>query len=184
MTGDKTDNPSGKAPDPQENPLKRLVAVDRLPQKGAFHRVEVNDAERAALAAFLDLPSIEALLAEFTVVGAGRNVKLTGKVTARVAQICGVTLEPFETKVSEEVELTFVPQDRRPLSEEEIERRRIDPPDEIVNGKIDLGQVTSEFLALGLDPFPRKPGVVFESPAADEDEPSPFAALGKLRPKT
>ncbi|MCG6121434.1 MAG: DUF177 domain-containing protein [Microvirga sp.] len=166
------------------NPLKRLIDVDRLPQKGAFHRIDPGPEERAALAAFLDLPGIEALLAEYTVVGAGRKVKLLGKVTARVTQTCGVTLEPFETDVSEEVELTFAPQERRPLSEEEEERRRIDPPDEIVNGKIDIGQVTSEFLVLGLDPFPRKPGVVFEPPAADEGEPSPFAALEKLRPKT
>ncbi len=36
-----------------------------------------------------------------------------------------------------------------------------DPPDPIVNGRIDLGQLAAEFLALGLDPYPRKPGVEF-----------------------
>jgi len=36
-----------------------------------------------------------------------------------------------------------------------------------------------ETLALALDPFPRKPGAVFESPAATEAI-SPFAALADL----
>lgn len=168
---------------PPENPLKRLVDVERLPQKGAFHKVEATPEEREALASFLGLPAIHALVAEFTLHGVGRKVKLEGKVAGRVAQTCGVTLEPFDAQVEEEVELTFAPQDKRPLSEEEQERRRIDPPDEIVNGKIDLGHVASEFLVLGLDPFPRKPGVVFEPPQVADAEPSPFAALEKLRPK-
>lgn len=60
-----------------------------------------------------------------------------------------------------------------------------DPPDPITDGKIDLGTLASEFLTLGLDPYPRKPGVSFEPPgglgvdaAADE---SPFSILRKLK---
>ena len=37
-----------------------------------------------------------------------------------------------------------------------------DPPEPIVNGAIDLGALAAEFLMLGLDPYPRKPGAVFE----------------------
>ena len=52
-----------------------------------------------------------------------------------------------------------------------------DEPDPIIEGKIDVGALAAEFFALGLDPYPRKPGVEFvalaESPPAD----SPFAAL-------
>ena len=39
-----------------------------------------------------------------------------------------------------------------------------DAPDPIVDGKIDLGALAAEFLALGLDPYPRKPGVAFAPP--------------------
>ena len=35
-----------------------------------------------------------------------------------------------------------------------------DAPDPIVDGKIDLGALAAEFMILGLDPYPRKPGVV------------------------
>jgi hypothetical protein len=56
-----------------------------------------------------------------------------------------------------------------------------DPPDPIVGGAVDLGVLTAEFLALGLDPHPRKPDADFRFEASDEPPPSPFAALDKLR---
>jgi hypothetical protein len=53
-----------------------------------------------------------------------------------------------------------------------------DEPDPIIDGKIDLGALTAEFFALGLDPYPRKPGAALdEEPANTEGTDSPFAAL-------
>jgi hypothetical protein len=60
------------------------------------------------------------------------------------------------------------------------ELHEYEPPDEIVNGHIDLGALTAEFLALGLDPYPRKPGVDFDYKGDDKPD-SPFAALAKLK---
>ena len=57
-----------------------------------------------------------------------------------------------------------------------------DEPDPIVDGKIDLGALAAEFLALGLDPYPRKPGAEFAAPVAEEDDDSPFAPLTELKP--
>jgi hypothetical protein len=42
-------------------------------------------------------------------------------------------------------------------------------PDPIVDGKIDLGALAAEFMILGLDPYPRKPGVDFIPPSSQED---------------
>jgi hypothetical protein len=56
-----------------------------------------------------------------------------------------------------------------------------EPPDEIVNGQVDLGALTAEFLALGLDPYPRKPGVDFNFEDGSAKPDSPFAALGRLK---
>jgi len=41
--------------------------------------------------------------------------------------------------------------------------------------------VTLEFLALALDPYPRKPGAVFAEPAPEEPPESPFAKLARLK---
>ena len=42
-----------------------------------------------------------------------------------------------------------------------------DDPDPVIDGKIDLGALAAEFFALGLDPYPRKPGVEFVAPAEE-----------------
>ena len=59
-----------------------------------------------------------------------------------------------------------------------------DPPDPIVDGKVDLGALAAEFLALALDPYPRKPGAEFAAPEVAEPD-SPFAELARLaKPET
>ena len=40
-----------------------------------------------------------------------------------------------------------------------------DPPEVLHDGAVDLGAVATEFLLLGIDPYPRKPGAVFDAPA-------------------
>ena len=49
------------------------------------------------------------------------------------------------------------------------------------DGAVDLGAVATEFLLLGIDPYPRKPGAVFERPAAGRPGGHPFAALAALK---
>ena len=59
-----------------------------------------------------------------------------------------------------------------------------DPADPIIDGKIDLGAITLEFLTLSLDLYPRKPGVHFTDVTIgekDEADESPFAALRRLK---
>jgi len=49
-----------------------------------------------------------------------------------------------------------------------------------VGGVVDLGALATEFLILGLDPYPRKPGAVFEPPQDANRDQGPLAALGRL----
>jgi hypothetical protein len=47
---------------------------------------------------------------------------------------------------------------------------------------INLGRVATDALFLGIDPYPRRPDAVFETPAAIADpEDHPFAALKALQ---
>jgi hypothetical protein len=48
-------------------------------------------------------------------------------------------------------------------------------------GTVDLGAVATEFLLLGIDPFPRKPNAVFDAPGGSDRPESPFAALAALK---
>ncbi len=161
-------------------PLSRLVAVDRLPEGGTRTTVDATPDECAALAAQFKIPAVHALHAEFRIKGTPRRMNVAGTVTGRVTQVCVVTLEPFETEVREEVDVDF--SEHLGPEPEGRDEADLDRPDEIVNGKIDLGALTAEFLALGLDPYSRKPGVAFEEGAAGADDASPFAALKGLKP--
>jgi len=56
-----------------------------------------------------------------------------------------------------------------------------DEPDPIIDGKIDIGALAAEFFALGLDPYPRKPGAQFAPLKPDDAGEQPFAALQTLK---
>lgn len=165
------------------SPLSRPVAVSDIPEDGLDMRVEANEAERRALAEDFEIGAVHRLEGTFGLRRVTGGVKVSGTVSAEVEQTCVVTLEPVVNQVSETVDLMF--SEDVPASEgqgdEAVQLGEREPPEPIVNGRIDLGTVTAEFLALGLDPYPRKPGVGFE-PAEPEDRGgSPFAALSQLK---
>ncbi len=145
-------------------PLARWVNVERLPQGRGAVTVEATPAECAALAADFGIPGIRDLVGRFAIEGATSRLTVTGTVEALVTQVCTVSLEPFEAPVQEPVEVVFTDTDRLAGTDAED----ADIPDPLVGGRIDFGALTAEFLALGLDPYPRKPGIAFEPVVAGE----------------
>jgi uncharacterized metal-binding protein YceD (DUF177 family) len=172
-------------------PFSRRVRVDALPVEGLSQTIEASPDERAALAALNRLPSIASLAATFAMRRSGRGgVRVTGEVHAEVTQVCVVSLEPFAATVDEPVDVRFAPaEDARPPrrdvedGDEMVKVDGEDPPDPIVDGRIDVGALAAEFLALGLDPYPRQPGVAFDPPEPQAGQDSPFAALAKPKQK-
>jgi len=161
-------------------PLSRLVDVSNVPPHGMNLRVDATEEECVALAKDFKLPAIRALSAEYRVTASAKGVHVAGTVRAAITQICVVTLDPFDSAVEEQVEVDFAESAGMP-AEPPTEMHEYEPPDEIVNGQIDLGALTAEFLALGLDPYPRKPGVNFSFDDRTAQPDSPFAALGRLK---
>jgi hypothetical protein len=157
-------------------PLTRWVNVERLPQGRGAVAVEASPAECAALAADFGIPGIRDLVGRFALSGPTSRLTVTGTVEALVTQVCTVSLEPFEAPVREPVEVVFTDTDRLAGTDAED----ADVPDPLVGGRIDFGALTAEFLALGLDPYPRKPGIAFE-PVVAGAETGPFDGLRKLR---
>lgn len=155
--------------------LSRPIRVDDLPPEGLEVSLEATPEEREALARDFKLPAIHALTGAFRLSGTRSRVHVSGRIKAVVEQICVVTLDPFASDIEENVEVEFAAPGAAALYHGE------EPPDEIVNGAVDLGALTAEFLALGLDPYPRKPGVDFTFEGADDRPESPFAALSKLK---
>ncbi len=162
------------------------VTVEDIPDDGGHYELSADTEARAAVAKLAELRSLPRLDAVFDLTRLGDDsVHVRGEVSARVGQTCVVTLEPIENEVREAVDLIFAPPDGTETDGEEtpLKRRQKDePPEPLENGVLDLGAVATEFLILGLDPYPRKAGVNFDLPETPpEAAPNPFAALAALK---
>ena len=186
----KTDerDPSRNTPrDPTRDPWRVLVSVERIPDTGLHREIEADEATRAAIAEIAGLREIAYVRAAFDLKPrSGDQVHVTGRVEAQVGQNCVVTLEPLESEIDEEVDLTFAPVEQIPeLAESEDDDGDADMTaalEPIENGVIDLGRLASDMLYLAIDPYPRKEGAVFEPQvAAIDPEDHPFAALKSLQ---
>lgn len=164
-------------------PLRRMIAVADIPERGLDLHFEATPDECAAVAQWIDAPKLTSLKAEYRLLRRGSQVRLTGKLHAVLTRTCVVTLEPFETVLEEPVLMRFSEHASADGSAEASVSHDADEedlPDPIVNGKVDVGAVTAEFLSLGLDPYPRKPDSDFRY-EEDAGKENPFAALAKLK---
>ena len=171
----------------EERVFSRLVRVDALPREGQVVTIEATPAEREELASFYRLPAIAALTATLRLDPWGRGgARVTGAVHGELTQVCVVSLEPFPAIVDEDVDVRFAPQtvaNSRSTAAQQTETFSLadeDEPDPVIDGKIDLGALTAEFFALGLDPYPCKPGAILDEERTNsEPTDSPFAALAQ-----
>jgi hypothetical protein len=169
-------------------PFSFAVLVRDIPAEGRRFSFAADDEQRRDLAPLLAIPAVSSLRAELEVRPAmGGAFRVRGTITASVVQTDVVTLEPIEQEIVEEIDMTLMEAEdvapSRKGSKQLVDTVEVDGPDLYHNGRIDLGIIVREHLALALDPYPRAPGVDFpghieDDPAAD---PSPFAVLGTLK---
>jgi hypothetical protein len=170
---------------PTERPWSLTVALDEIPETG--RRIElVADADtRTAVASLAGVSGVPRLQADFDLARHGRDaLRVVGSVSATVEQACVVTLEPVLNEVEEPIDLLFVAQPEHGAAKDEEGSSASDaaePPEPLVRGAVDLGAVATEFLLLGIDPYPRKSDAVFATPPAGDAGSRPFAALAALR---
>jgi Large ribosomal RNA subunit accumulation protein YceD len=162
------------------------VAIHDVPETGRRVDLVADENARAAVAEAIGLRALPRLAASFDVTRHGREgLHVVGRVSATVGQTCVVTLEPVDNEIEEAIDLLFAPATVQELPEDDGAGRRVaaaDAPEPLVGGVVDLGVVATEFLTLGIDPYPRKPGAEFtDLTAQDDDSSRPFAALAALR---
>lgn len=163
-----------------EENFSRTIRASHIKEDTQTHVVLATLPERATLARLCGLEAIGLLRGEFVLRHeSGGVIGGTLMMQARITQLCVVSLEPFEARLDETSQLRFVPE-RLMTGEapEALDAESLEGPDEIpfTGDMIDLGAALAEQLALGLDPYPRKPGA--ELPAAAQDIPeNPFALL-------
>ncbi len=164
--------------------FSRPFAVDRLGAVAFNETIIATAEERERVAERLGLVAIDQLAATARVErDSGGVVHVSGRLEADVVQTCIVTLTGFPSHVEDSFETDFSA-DSPDEGGEFVFDLDSEPPEPIVGGEIDLGELVTQYLSLALDPYPRAPGVTFGPVLVAAEEPlSPFAQLRNLKPR-
>lgn len=167
--------------------------------------LEPNAEEKSALAERLNLVSLDSLKAEiaFEKQSGGMITHITGRLEADLTQSCVVTLEPVQDHVEENFEAWYADpekavsfaKERRDRKTEKTETElemleEWEDPEPAIEGKINLGEMVTQYLSLAINPYPHAEGV---EPPEEEDKiiheeipearKNPFAALKDWKEK-
>jgi len=163
--------------------FSRLLSVARIPPSGTQEKLSATPTECAALAKRFDLVSVGSLSAELDIAQTGRqSFKVTGTIKGEVAQRCVVTLESLPVHINLNVDMTFIP------AVDDVEATGNTYPDELEEefevysgSKIDLGEMVAQYMAISLDPYPRKPDAALPKTefGAKIEVKQPFAKLAE-----
>ena len=168
------------------SPWSAPVAIQDIPETGLHLDLQPPEAVRGELTKFAGLRDLPRVSAVFDLERRGASVHVRGWVTALVGQTCVVTLEPIESEIDEPVDVTFapLPPEGEAAASETAGRHgetEEEGPEPLVGGTVDLGALATEFMVLGIDPYPRKPGATFAPPKLADEGGHPFAALAALQ---
>jgi hypothetical protein len=165
-----------------EHPWTVPIRVEDVPETGRRVELAADESIRTTMAEAAGLNGLTRLEATFDLTRHGRSgLHVVGEISATVRQTCVVTLEPILNEVIEPVDLLFAPAGAQRSTAAGLAVAVDDPPEPIIDGMVDLGALATEFLILGIDPYPRQPGAVLEVPRGADRDATPFAALAALK---
>jgi uncharacterized metal-binding protein YceD (DUF177 family) len=169
-----------------ERPWSFPVPLAEIPATGRRVEFKADAATCVAVARAAGVVALPRLEAVFDLAPlADDGVRVSGLVSATVEQNCVVTLETLLHEVEEHVDLILVQPGAMPAPRAALDidvAGESDLPDVLHDRAVDLGAVATEFLMLGIDPYPRKPGAYFEAPRQTDDPAAhPFAVLAALK---
>jgi len=167
--------------------MSHIIETSDIDTAGRPFEFSADVAQRQALATRLGLLDLKKLSVAGHVRrdGDGRTILVEGQFLAEVEQKCVVTLGPIETVLDDAFQVRFL----SPAEWEVYRARDVDvvPDDDDVEplegSNVDLGATVVEYLALAIDPYPRRRDAEFSFDTGVQDDPGPFAALAKLRNK-
>lgn len=163
------------------------ISFDEVSENGAHVHLVADEHTRDEMAKAAGLREVTRLEASFDITRQGGHaLRIAGDVSASVGQTCIVTLEPVESEVHESFDLLFSESAPQSIADKDgqatVQFGDADVPEPLQAGTVDIGAVATEFFLLGINPYPRKEGAVFEPPRPPEDPSAhPFASLAALK---
>lgn len=162
-------------------PLK----IDELGQGEQNYKLSANKEQLKTLAEILQIPAVNSFVADIKLNFQKKQGKLDvwGVVKANLGLISVISLEPFDKEYTAEFKLLYDTTAKYEDIYADDEDINLDMPDIVIDGKIDLGDIAIEQLALVMDDYPRKDGETFEEVIEDNSpiRHNPFAVLEKLK---
>lgn len=163
--------------------LTRMVKARPLPAGPTV--IEATAEERTALAARFGLGAVQALRAEVALEPKPRAIRATGRLKAAIMQPCAISGEDFPVTIDEPIDLRFVEDSGREMTEAEVLEIELeaDDCDEIAfTGEMfDLGEAVAQTLGLAIDPYAEGPNADAARAAAgivkEGEQDGPLAAM-------
>jgi len=165
------------------------VRLDSMPTSGRDVDVRVGEADRAAIAAELNISALEKLEARLHAVRFKGGIRVTGRLLATAVQPSVVSLEPVKQDIVETIDRIFLPGGEKVYAgpadaEIFVDLEGDDMPDHFEGNEADLTELLMETVSLALDAYPRLPGEEVGKIADANDDPAddlPFAGLRVLK---
>jgi len=183
-----------------------LVDIEQLSAEPKTYKFDADERQRVDLARRFAILSVEEARATVTLQKVGGGIiHAIGSVQADVTQACVVSLAPVAAHIEDEFEGWFGDRTSTAVSfakarlereakkgggEAEVLEESLDP-EPVIGGKVDIGELATQYLSLALDPYPRAEGVspVYSIGPSDKDDAgaelrkSPFEALKDWKEK-
>lgn len=174
------------------------VDIEKIESKPLTLSIEPDDEEKEALCQRLGVRAIEALRADLKFArDAGAVIHVTGRIEAELVQDCVISTEPVKSRIAEDFEAWYADPEKtvifakarreRNMNKANVEVPILDEsedPEPAVDGKIDAGELTTQYLSLFINPYPHAEGAAYKGPpekggrkAQDASFKNPFAAL-------
>jgi uncharacterized metal-binding protein YceD (DUF177 family) len=159
--------------------LDYVIRVEDVPPTGRDASFELPEEMRATLTQRFAIKSLDALKVDARLVPLDKEcLHVTGKVQGRVEQICGVTLDPMWTDISQSFSAEFQPENmvaKFVVPDDDFET---DLPEALHDGAANIGELAIQVFAMEIPAYPRKEGAAFDAAAAGiEKADSPFSVL-------
>lgn len=164
------------------------IVVDELTRTEKRYHLKAESRDLEYLTEVLQVPSVKGFEAEILLKMKPKEhfLEVSGKVRAELELESVISLEHFTKTYEPEFSLVYdtamTYKEQKELLDDD---NAADVPDIVENGRIDLGQIAIEQVALVMEDYPRQDGEVFEFISEFDEETTkaqnPFSVLAKLK---
>lgn len=161
------------------------LQIDELGTGEQNYKLRADNEQLLTLAEILQVPAVNSFEANIKLKFQKKSgiLNVYGSVKANLNLISVISLELFAKDYAADFKLTYDTNASYEDIYSEDDDINLDVPDIVYDGKIDLGDIAIEQIALVMEDHPRKDGETFDAVIQTKEpvKSNPFAALAKLK---